>query len=399
MLQAKSNKGRLITLASLTKVEIEQLRLRQKDFFCPTCNNQVIIKAGSKMIPHFAHRSRIDCPSHETGEGEYHERGKLLLYQWLKSQQLNIKLEAHIPEINQRPDLLLEVNGKRIAFEYQCARIPIEQIKQRNEGYQKAGITPIWIIGAIRLKRQTKNHLKIDQFTLHLAHQFSSNYPLLLFYFCPHTLQFITVQDLYFTKIGQAIGKMNVSALNQINLQAMFSKHQFAKSEVYLLWKKEKQQFRLKQRNRLYGKELAWHQWLYLKGLYLEHLPSIIHLPIASQYRMNTPTWNWQGRLCVDLLHPIPIGSEFSIKSCEQLLRKHIQLPETFPLISPIANPVEQYLQHLVHLDIIKQLSPNHYQKKNAIHFHENIEKALVGDETVMNQLHANQIKQNTGMF
>lgn len=399
MLQAKLNNGKLITLASLTKVEIEQLKLRQRDFYCPTCNNQVIVKAGSKMIAHFAHRSTIDCPSYEGGEGTYHEQGKLLLYQWLKSQQLHIKLEAYIPEINQRPDLLLEVNGKRIAIEYQCARIPIEQIKQRNEGYQHAGITPIWIIGAIRLKRQTKNHLKIDQLTLHLTHQFSSDYPLILYYFCPHTLQFITFQDLYFTKTDQAIGKLNVVALNRINFQAMFSKQLFAKSEVYLLWKKEKQQFRLKQRNRLYGKELAWHQWLYLKGTHLEHLPSIIHLPVASQYRMKTPTWNWQSRLCVDLLHPRPLEGQFSVTSCEQLLRKHIQHPDTFPLISSLANPVEQYLQHLVHLDIIKQLSPNHYQKKNAIHFHKNIEEALVGDETIMNQLLTNHSKQNTSMF
>src|SRR5690625_1270712 len=97
MLQAKSHQGVIVTLATLTKAEIERQKAEQQ-FYCPVCNRQVIIKAGSRMIPHFAHKSTLHCPSSEGGEGAYHEKGKLLLYQWLKSQHLQVELEAHLPE-------------------------------------------------------------------------------------------------------------------------------------------------------------------------------------------------------------------------------------------------------------------------------------------------------------
>lgn len=398
MLQAKSNKGCFVTLATLTKTEIEQLKKRQETFYCPTCDGQVIIKAGTKMIPHFAHRQAVHCPSYEGGEGPYHEQGKLLLYQWLKSQRLDIRLEVYIPEINQRPDLLLVLGSKRIAIEYQCARIPIEQIRHRNEGYKRAGITPIWIIGATRLKRQTKGHVKIDQFTRHFIHQFSPDYPHILFYFCPHTLQFAMIQDLYFTSMGQAIGKIQYVKLQKINFKDIFIQQPFLRREVFQIWRREKQQFRLKQRKRLYGSELAWHQWLYLKGTHVEHLPSIIHLPVSSQYRMNSPTWNWQSRLCIELLSPLPVDSRFSIHDCKHLLRKHLYHPRAFPLIASTEHPVDNYLQLLARLNIIKQQSPDHYQKINPIPFHKNVEASLIGDDNVINQLQANH-KQNTSMF
>lgn len=398
MLQAKLNNGSLITLATLTKEEILQIKKRQEVFYCPLCSSQVIMKAGTKMIPHFAHLSSVDCLSHEGGEGPYHEQGKLLLYQWLKSQRLNVTLEAYIPEISQRPDLLLVLNEKRIAIEYQCARIPIEQIRHRNKGYKRAGITPIWIIGATRLKRQTKNHVKIDQFTRHFINQFSPADPQILFYFCPHTLQFITIQDLYFTGMGQAIGKIQSAKLHQINFKEIFKKYPFSKREILQLWKKEKRQFRLKQRKRLYGSELAWHQWLYLKRTHVELLPSIIHLPIASQHRMNSPTWNWQSRLCIDLLDPLQLSDHFSLHSCKQLLQKHINHSASFPLIASTEDPIEHYLQFLALLKIIEQQSSGHYQKIKTIRFHKNINAALIGDNDVIRQLLENH-KQNTSMF
>lgn len=387
VLQAKTLEGKLITLATLTRKELEKLKQEKKLFFCPTCGQQVIIKAGLQMIPHFAHKSIIACPSAEGGEGTYHEQGKLLLYQWFKAQGLLVQLEAFLPEINQRPDLLITVNNKRIAVEYQCARVPIEQIQHRNIGYKSAGITPIWIMGANRFKRQTSNHFKADQFTLQFLHKFSSIHPLVLYYFCPGTLQFITIHDIYYTKNGQAAGKINGVKLNAIRFTDMLKQQFFQPDEIYQLWKKEKRQFRLKIRNHLAGSELSWHQWLYLKGTHLESLPSIIHLPCPSAFWMKTPVWNWQSRLCLEVIDKLSIGSTFSLKTCEFLLRKQIRHPKYFPLISFAESPVEDYLQQLCSLDIIKQIPPNSYQKRNTLTFYNSIEEALKGDEHLMNAL------------
>src|SRR5690625_1757035 len=173
MLQAQSKDGKFITLANLKKSEIEFHRKVSK-FFCPTCKQPVMIKSGSKTIPHFAHYPNTNCPANTYGEGPYHKKGKLLLYRWLKKQKLNVSLEKYIPKINQQPDLFLTINEKKIAIEYQCSKISAQEILTRNRGYLNAGIQPIWILGANLFRRKTAYHLRLDQFTLKFVHQFSS---------------------------------------------------------------------------------------------------------------------------------------------------------------------------------------------------------------------------------
>src|SRR5690625_2465352 len=141
MLQAKTKFGKTVLLASLTKEEREIAR--RQSFYCPTCKKRVIVKAGPKVIPHFAHYQATNCTA-SGGEGTYHEQGKLLLFQWLRRQRLAVQLEKYLPAINQRPDLLLTINQRQIAIEFQCSRVPSRQIRQRNQGYKQAGIIPLW---------------------------------------------------------------------------------------------------------------------------------------------------------------------------------------------------------------------------------------------------------------
>lgn len=385
MLQARSKTGRLVTLATLTKQEIE--KERNNDFFCPECKEQVIVKAGDKIIPHFAHQAKSSCPSRETGEGPYHEKGKLLLYNWLRGQKLHVKLERYIKEIQQRPDILLKVNGKLIAIEYQCARVPIEQIRLRNEGYQRAGITPIWILGANRFTRRTKDELVIDDYTAQFIHRFSETTPPLLFYLCPDTSQFVIFQHIYFSTNHRAIGKIVFKKLNELFFPHIFSEKRFTKHELYTKWKDKKQRFRLKQRTRLYGRELKWHQWLYKKRTHLQYLPSIVYLPVPMQWQMKSPLWEWQSRLIIDLIHPLSLKQTFSLSACEHLLKGHCKHNHTLPLSYYSENPIKQYLHLLQQLKVIKQRSPSIYQKINPITFNKNIEAALTSDNDLMDQL------------
>src|SRR5699024_11600971 len=87
--------------------------------------------------PHFAHQAKQDCPANRGGEGPVHEKGKLLLYQWLKKHNVDVRLEHYLPNIQQQPDLFLQLNKQRIAIDYQCSKIPITQLQKRNKGYQK----------------------------------------------------------------------------------------------------------------------------------------------------------------------------------------------------------------------------------------------------------------------
>jgi competence CoiA-like predicted nuclease len=396
MLQAKTKGGQLVTLALLTKREIADYKTHVP-FFCPMCHEQVMVKAGTKTIPHFAHRSFGNCPSQEGGEGGYHEKGKLALYQWLKYQQLDVKLETYLPEIKQRPDLLVTINQKKIAIEYQCARIPIEIIRKRNKGYHLLGIKPIWIVGAKHFRRVNQNQIKLDQFLRQFIHQFSPDAPLTSYFFCPNTFQFSSFQYIQLTTAQQAIGTFMFSPLNNMIFTDIFHQHRLPIEQRYRLWSKEKRRFRLRPRRQLYGRELDWHQWLYLKRTHVEHLPSVIHLPVPTQYLMKAPLWDWQSRLCLELLDPLPIGGHISLQTCERLLRKQKVPPANFPLINANLNPIQQYLFLLRHLHILKQQSPCHFIKQNHLLFPENSEQALEMDGKVMNVLVQSKYEHESG--
>src|SRR5699024_4486076 len=136
-------------------------------------------------------------------------------------------------------------------------------------------------------------------------------------YFCPDTNQFIIFQHIYFTMNNKAIGKLVFTQLNKLSFYHIFLDREINKRELYMMCRKRKQRFRLKQRTRLYGRELKWHQWLYLKRTHLQYLPSIVYLPVPMQWQMNSSLWDWQSRLVIDLLHPLPLKSTFTLAACE----------------------------------------------------------------------------------
>ncbi|MFA1818936.1 competence protein CoiA [Virgibacillus oceani] len=395
MLQAMTKDGIPVTLAMLTKAQINQLKQDRILFYCPACKQEVIIKAGIKTIAHFAHRSIAECPSHEGGESVYHERGKLMLYQWLKSQGLSVQLEIYLPNIRQRPDLLLNIHNKRIAIEFQCAVISMEEVRKRNAGYRAADITPIWILGGNQLHRISDSHFKLNQHQLPFIHQFSSNAIPSLFFFSNETRHFIIIQDIFLTGKNLAIGKFSIQRIDRLTFKDMFKEHALIPKDLCILWEKEKYKLRLKQPHRLFGQELAWHQWLYLKGIHRELLPSIIHLPVKHQFKMNTPPWNWQSRLFLDIIDPLPVGRPFSPRKINHLLRYHHYPADSFPLIHTNNSPVSEYLDLLSRLRIIIQTSDGNFIKRKSVQKPETVEQAIKQDKQLMHVL----LKQNKGMI
>lgn len=116
-------------------------------FSCPGCKKKVILKKGQVKIPHFAHLKKEGCASFSEGETEEHLKGKLDLYNWLKSLKMPVQLEPYLSELQQRPDILTIIDGVQIAIEFQCSPISIETIKKRTEGYVSQGYKVVWIVG------------------------------------------------------------------------------------------------------------------------------------------------------------------------------------------------------------------------------------------------------------
>lgn len=387
MLQAISKDGKRVTLAMLPRNTLRQLRNSSTPFYCPVCKQKVIMKIGNKVIPHFAHQRKEECPSSEAGEGLYHEEGKLLLYQWLRRQGLNVQLEMYIPDIKQRPDLLLHFPDRKIAIEFQCSKIPKDEINARTEGYLQMGIVPFWILGLTRMRQLSPYVWKIDAFTRQLIHQYTPASPLTITYFCPLKKQFLQIHYLTFSQMNRAIGKMERIPLEYGRFRDLFSVPLFPKESFLQVWYKEKLRFRTKRRENLYGNELIWRQWLYSQGVYLEQLPSIVHLPVRSQFLLKVSPWNWQSRLYFKVLEKCQVGNSFSLRQCERILRPYFYSADTFPLISKKDNPIEQYLRYWEKLHIVEKRSPEIYVKLKEIPLYTTLNEAIQGDRMLIKKL------------
>lgn len=144
------------------------------EYYCPTCHAKLVFRHGKHKIAHFAHQKGNDCGVSE-GESEEHLRGKQQIYNWAMYRGYQPRLEVYLPQINQRPDLLLKINQQTIAIEFQCSPLSLERLLERNQGYQSLGIRYWWLLGA-PYQRHLRNG-KVAQFTQLLNQQ-----PVLLYW-------------------------------------------------------------------------------------------------------------------------------------------------------------------------------------------------------------------------
>ncbi|MDR1521577.1 MAG: hypothetical protein LBS28_01800 [Streptococcaceae bacterium] len=116
---------------------------REENYFCPMCKRDVQLKVGVHTRPHFAHNTK--CIMDFNGETKEHQTLKETIFYWLKQDRANyVELEAYLPEIEQRPDVLV---NKTIAIEVQCSFLPIKRLVDRCLAYKKMGINVIWLCG------------------------------------------------------------------------------------------------------------------------------------------------------------------------------------------------------------------------------------------------------------
>ncbi|TYC47473.1 competence protein CoiA [Leuconostoc litchii] len=123
------------------------------DYFCPGCREKVILKSGDIKQKHFSHCIGSTCATFTENETLQHLVGKIEIADNVQ-QYGQIQIEAVLPNIQQRPDILLICENKKIAIEYQCSPISQQKLNQRNEGYKKENIQVIWILGDNYFKRR-----------------------------------------------------------------------------------------------------------------------------------------------------------------------------------------------------------------------------------------------------
>lgn len=132
---------------------------KNKEYYCPICKGKVIFKKGIKIQSHFAHAKNCSC-EHETYKKESveHLATKKDLYEHFKKLYRKVEVE-HIFKTQDNIQIAdIYIKDKNIAFEYQRSVIPIEQIKERTKGYEKAGIKLIWLIDTNKFIKELKNY-------------------------------------------------------------------------------------------------------------------------------------------------------------------------------------------------------------------------------------------------
>lgn len=141
MLVAYDEKRQFIILdATINRDQLRQARKTQR-YYCPACHQVLQLKIGTKNTPHFSHYKQSAC-SHHFSENETmtHIAGKQQLYDFF-SQFGTPHLEAYLPQIQQRPDIL---HGQT-AIEFQYSRLTHERFLERNAGYASLNLTPLWL--------------------------------------------------------------------------------------------------------------------------------------------------------------------------------------------------------------------------------------------------------------
>lgn len=114
-------------------------------FFCPTCNDEVILRSGKNRVAHFVHAYPLACHFAE-GESDEHRACKQQIFDRLRMSTLvsKLALERSLDEV--RPDISGYIHGARVAIEVQLSSLSVEKIKERTAVYTRKGIHVLWLL-------------------------------------------------------------------------------------------------------------------------------------------------------------------------------------------------------------------------------------------------------------
>lgn len=135
------------------EVAFQKVVVNRKELRCPTCQQPVFIKKGQFKSPHFAHRDKNQCLSFSEGETQEHIYLKKLLFRWSNEQ---LELEAYLPKLQQRPDLL----SCQIVIEVQCSILAQTRMIERTSNYLSHGYQAWWLMGEKLMPKGTLTALQ-----------------------------------------------------------------------------------------------------------------------------------------------------------------------------------------------------------------------------------------------
>ncbi|MDN4492295.1 competence protein CoiA [Ureibacillus aquaedulcis] len=283
--------------SSIPLATLHQLRKTEK-FYCPLCKQQLLFKIGSLKIPHFAHSSLSNCENlFSDRESETHLKGKEQLYSLFRALELDAQLEAYLPSIQQRPDILLErTTNQPLAIEFQCSPISIEKLMDRNNGYKREGISPIWIPNTPdKIVKKGIQKISISK-NYQLFKQNTKHHPYLMTY-NPKVRQFFYLSNLLYLHGNRFISKVQTIPLTSqkfpFYLPKPITKEEF--EQFWLIYQQTKHNY-LQSRvllNRSGVNDLLLRSAYELR-MNLHSLPNYIGIPLKGSEGLEVFSVDWQ---------------------------------------------------------------------------------------------------------
>ena len=225
-------------------------------------------------------------------ESIYHIHGKELLYRWLKRQNFHVEIEHYLPAIQQRPDIFIERAGRKIAIEYQCANLSIEQLYKRTHSYWRASIQVVWIIGGNQLKKQSAYWMKFSSL---MAFSLQSYPQPLLIFFCSKQKSFMKCT--FLTSFSTSVSFSHIIYLptETTTFEMLFSSVPFQKEILEREWKKRKDYFRKNALPIWNYNHKSLLRLLYQCKYTPANFPSEIGVPLPSSFAFQTNPFIWQA--------------------------------------------------------------------------------------------------------
>ncbi|WP_078391742.1 competence protein CoiA [Shouchella patagoniensis] len=356
LLQALTSGDKMVSiLERRDKTYWRELR-KTESFFCPLCKMRVEMRLGSKRRWHFAHTRRSNCASGIKGESSVHLQGKEDLYLFAKK-ELKVKLEHYLPHSKQRPDIFLE-SPPHTALEFQCATISVSSIYKRNHLYLKQGITPFWILGANRLRRQGAQLFRIQQFEWYAIRKKGQEH--ILTYYDPGTKLLCLVRHLIALQSELVFGHLQLNPLKESSMAELFSPN-----PVSVSFEKSLHDYRQrKRRTLLYNRKFR----LFLYTHQLTAPPEESGWPLRSQCYLQIPSFIWQSYFLLNYLQFIPLHTPFKTLQCEiaikTIFHSFNQPLKSYCRLDIVVKQVtKEYLSLLCLFGTIIQLEPDIYKR------------------------------------
>ena len=126
------------------KVEARIITKESGPFYCPSCEEGLILRKGMVKVHHFAHRPDAAC-WFGLGESESHRVCKTAIYEALREADgvSDCELEKNFGFCI--PDVFACIDTVPVAIEVQISTLTIAEIMRRTQQYYQAGIFVLWL--------------------------------------------------------------------------------------------------------------------------------------------------------------------------------------------------------------------------------------------------------------